>query len=140
MTKFARFTLTTMLLGSLALPAVAQSGVTSRVPTQPPAKVLPGVHHRTIGHANHVHRVADAVRTPTVTSGNLSTPPASVASKNVAVDGKTTMGSSAGVHGKDATMDSKATATPVTPAPSLSTAPHAAATATTNPGLPHVRQ
>jgi hypothetical protein len=140
MTKFARFTLTTMLLGSLALPAVAQSGITSNVPMQPTAKVLPGVHHRTAGHSNHVHRVADAVRTPTVTSGNPSALPAPVASKNVAADGKTAMGSSASVHGKDATMESKATAMPVAPAPTPSTTPHAAVTATTNPGLPHIRQ
>jgi hypothetical protein len=140
MTKFARFTLTTMLLGSLALPAVAQSGATSSVPMQPTAKVLPGVHHRTAGHSNHVRRAADVVRTPTVTSGNSSALPAPVASKNVAADGKTVMGSSVGVHGKDAMIESKAAATPVAPAPAPSTTPHASGAATTNPGLPHVRQ
>ncbi len=152
MTKLAHLTLTAALMGSLVFPALAQSSTTSSVPMQPPVKVLPGLHHRAAGYSNHVHRVADAVRVPAVTSGSLPGVPMAAPSKSVAVDGKAAAASlapaarsSTGTQSQDTIMDSKAAATPtapaaksaaVVPAPTLSAAPRSSGTATTSPALP----
>ncbi len=162
MTKLARLTLTTALMGSLALPALAQSGATSGVLMQPTAKAVPGLHHRTARNPNHVHHIADTVRTPAMTSGSIPAAPATVPSKGLAVNDNTAMtspapavGSSTSVQGKDTMVNSKASATSVVPAakpsvtavspsvaappaPALSTAPHAAGT-TASPALPRVQ-
>jgi hypothetical protein len=117
MTKLARFTLTTALMGSLALPALAQSSATSGVLMQPTAKAVPGQHHRAARNPHHVHHIADTVRTPAVTSGSIPAAPAAVPSKGPAVNGNTAMTS---------------------PAPALSAAPHTAGT-TASPALPRVQ-
>jgi len=164
MTKLARFTLTTALMGSLVFPALAQSSTTSSVSMQPPVKALPGLHHRAPGNPNYVHRISDAVRTPAVTSGSLPVVPTTAPSKGVAVDGQAAMtsskpavGSSTGIQGKDTMMDSKGSAPPLAPAakpsvaavspsvtaapaPVLSAAPHGSGTTTVSPGLPHAQQ
>jgi len=164
MTKLARFTLTTALMGSLVFPALAQSSTTISVSMQPPLKTLPGLHHRAAGYPTHVHRIADAVRTPAVSSGSLPAVPTTAPSKGVAVDGQAAMtrskpaiDSSTGIQGEDAMMDNKRSAPPLAPAakpsvaavspsataapaPVLSAAPHGRGTTTVSPGLPRVQQ
>ncbi len=153
MTKLARFTLTTALMGSLAFPALAQSSTTSNGPMQPPVvKTLPGLHHRAVGHPTHVHRVADAVRTPAMTSESLPAVPTPAPSRSVAAGGKAAVTSPApavrnspGMQSQDTMMDSKAPATPISPAAKPATAatalalpatPHGSGTTTASPGLP----
>ena len=95
MTKLARLTLTTALMGSLVLPALAQSDVSM----QPTAKAVPGLHHRAARSPNHVHHIADTVRTPAVTSGSMATAP----SKGPAANGYTAMTSPAPAVGSSTT-------------------------------------
>ena len=77
MSKFSRLTLSAVLLGAFAVPALAQGGaarldgaapVTPRVVA--PSLTAPSLRHHVVKPSRHVHHIAatDTVRTPAVTS------------------------------------------------------------------------